>query len=210
VIPAAGLTEDQAAMVEFLSVGAHAVRRGETAPSDKVLVVGAGPIGIAVALFARLSGADVTLIDTDGKRLEYARSAIGIDPALLVDQAIDEALKALTGGDYFDLVFDATGNSRAMEKGFSYVAHGGSYVLVSIVKQDIHFSDPEFHKREMRLIGSRNATNEDFRAVIAAIEGGKIPTDAIKTHAFPLSEAPSRIPELIGNQSSVLKAILTL
>ena len=128
----------------------------------------------------------------------------------MVDDSIDDSLKALTGGDFFDLVFDATGNSRAMEKGFSYVAHGGSYVLVSIVKQDIAFPDPEFHKREMRLIGSRNATNEDFQTVIAAIEAGKIPTAAMKTHAFPLAEAPSRIPELISDQGSVLKAILML
>jgi 2-desacetyl-2-hydroxyethyl bacteriochlorophyllide A dehydrogenase len=210
VIPVGSLSEDQAAMVEFLSVGAHAVRRGETEAGDRVLVVGAGPIGIAVALFAGLAGADVTLIDRDAKRIEQATDAIGLNRALLVDEAIDETLGALTGGDYFDLVFDATGNSRAMEKGFAYVAHGGSYVLVSIVKQDITFSDPEFHKREMRLIGSRNATHADFHTVIAAIESGRIPTAAMKTHAFPLVEAPARIPELIRDQGSVLKAILML
>jgi 2-desacetyl-2-hydroxyethyl bacteriochlorophyllide A dehydrogenase len=210
VIPARSLSDDQAAMVEFLSVGAHAVRRGETAAGDLVLVVGAGPIGIAAALFAELAGAKVTLIDTDSRRLEYARTAIGLKRTLLVDESIDDSLNAMTGGDYFDLVFDATGNSRAMEKGFSYVAHGGSYVLVSIVKQDICFSDPEFHKREMRLIGSRNASNQDFHDVIAAIEAGKIPTEAMKTHAFPLAEAPQRIPELISKQGSVLKAILML
>jgi 2-desacetyl-2-hydroxyethyl bacteriochlorophyllide A dehydrogenase len=210
VIGAGSLSEDQAAMVEFLSVGAHAVRRGETASGDRVLVVGAGPIGIAVALFARLKGAEVTLVDTDAQRLDYARSAIGLDRALLVDEGIEAALAALTDGEFFDLVFDATGNSRAMEKGFSYVAHGGTYVLVSIVKQEISFSDPEFHKREMRLVGSRNATNEDFQAVIKAIESGNIPTAAMKTHSFPLSEAPVRIPELISDQGSVLKAILML
>jgi 2-desacetyl-2-hydroxyethyl bacteriochlorophyllide A dehydrogenase len=210
VIPAGTLTADQAAMVEFLSVGAHAVRRGEVRPGDSVLVVGAGPIGVAVALFAGLAGARVTLADTSRQRLDYARDAIGIADVALVGEGFEAALAERTGGDFFDLVFDATGNSRAMEKGFSYVAHGGSYVLVSVVKQDITFPDPEFHKREMRLIGSRNATNEDFRAVIAAIEQGRIPTDAIKTHAFPLADAPQQIPELISDQGSVLKAIVIL
>ncbi|WP_316251207.1 zinc-binding alcohol dehydrogenase family protein [Sphingomonas sp. JC676] len=210
VIAAGALTADQAAMVEFLSVGAHAVRRGEVQAGDRVLVVGAGPIGVAVALFAALDGATVTLADTSRQRLDYARDAMGIADIVPVDQEFEAALAARTDGEFFDLVFDATGNSRAMEKGFAYVAHGGSYVLVSVVKQDITFADPEFHKREMRLIGSRNATNADFRAVIAAIEQGRIPTGAIMTHAFPLAEAPDQIPNLINDQGSVLKAIVTL
>lgn len=210
VIAAGALTADQAAMVEFLSVGAHAVRRGDVQAGDRVLVVGAGPIGVAVALFATLDGAMVTLADTSRQRLDYARDAIGIADVALVDQDFEAALAARTDGEFFDLVFDATGNSRAMEKGFAYVAHGGSYVLVSVVKQDITFADPEFHKREMRLIGSRNATNADFRAVIAAIEQGRIPTAAIMTHAFPLAEVPDQIPDLINDQGSVLKAIVTV
>lgn len=207
VIPAGTLDLDQAAMVEFLSVGAHAVRRGETAPGSRALVVGAGPIGIAVALFARAAGADVTLVDSNPPRLDYASTAIGIERTVIADDRLHDTLSALTDGEFFDLVFDATGNAKAMERGFAYVAHGGTYVLVSVVKQDITFADPEFHKREMRLIGSRNATGEDFRAVIAAIERGDIPTDAIKTHAFPLEEAPQRIPELIAEAGTVLKAI---
>lgn len=207
VVPVNSLDLDQAAMVEFLAVGAHAVRRGETASGDRVLVVGAGPIGIAVALFARAAGADITLIDTSAPRLAYARDAVGIDRTVIVDDELDEKLSVLTDGDFFDVVFDATGNAKAMERGFEFVAHGGSYVLVSIVKQSISFADPEFHKREMRLIGSRNATHDDFRAVIAAIERGEIPTDAIKTHVFPLEDSPRRLPELIASQDSVLKAI---
>jgi threonine dehydrogenase-like Zn-dependent dehydrogenase len=69
-----------------------------------------------------------------------------------------QALSDLTDGDFFDVVFDATGNPKAMEAGFAYVGHGGTYVLISVVGADITFSDPEFHKREMTLMGSRNAT----------------------------------------------------
>jgi 2-desacetyl-2-hydroxyethyl bacteriochlorophyllide A dehydrogenase len=210
IVPADGLSPDQAAMVEFLSVGAHAVVRGETKAADRVLVVGAGPIGVAVALFAQLAGAAVTLADTSRQRLDYASSAMGVGDTVLVDEMIEAALAQRTEGEFFDLVFDATGNSRAMEKGFSYVAHGGSYVLVSVVKQDITFADPEFHKREMRLIGSRNATNADFAYVIGCIKQGLIPTDAIKTQSFPLAEAPRMIPELIARRDTVLKAIATV
>ncbi|MFD1788336.1 zinc-binding alcohol dehydrogenase family protein [Sphingomonas floccifaciens] len=209
VVRVPGLTPDQAAMVEFLAVGYHAVRRGDTAAGDRVLVVGAGPIGVGVALFARLTGADVTLTDTSAERLARACDIVGVE-GVVVDAGIRDTLAARTDGDFYDIVFDATGNVRAMEAGFGFVAHGGSYVLVSVVKDDVTFADPEFHKREMRLIGSRNALADDFAGVIAAIAGGQVPTDRIRTHDFALDEAPARFPELIAGQASVLKAIATV
>ncbi|MDC7675792.1 zinc-binding alcohol dehydrogenase family protein [Asticcacaulis machinosus] len=210
VIAVEGLTPDQAAMVEFLAVGAHAVRRGNARVADRALIVGAGPIGVGTALFAAMSGADVTLIDTSSERLTYARERIGIAHTAVVDAHVDTYLSDRTDGEFFDIVFDCTGSARAIEKGFAYVAHGGRYVLVSVVKDTISFADPEFHKREMQLIGSRNATSEDFARVISAIRQGHIPTDALKTHSFALFDLPQVIPDLIAHQGSVLKAIAEL
>ena len=73
-----------------------------------------------------------------------------------------------------------------------FVAHGGTYVLVSIVQGNICFSDPEFHKRETTLLSSRNATLADFATVMAAMRDGKVPTRAIKTHSAPLWEVAQR------------------
>ncbi|WP_242123354.1 zinc-binding alcohol dehydrogenase family protein [Sphingobium sp. Sx8-8] len=202
-----GLTLDQAAMVEFLSVGAHAVRRGKVQPADRVLVVGAGPIGIAAAIFAKAEGGEVTLIDTSIERLQYARDHLGFDRVERVEGDIAERLGGQTGGEFFDVVFDATGSPHAIEAGFAYVAHGGTYVLISVVKGEIKFSDAEFHKREMQLVGSRNATAADFRRVISAIRDGMVPAAAMHTHSFLLEEAATQIPELIANQSKVIKAI---
>ncbi len=207
VIKVDGLTADQAAMVEFLSIGAHAVRRAGLATGERVLVVGAGPIGIAAALFARLAGAEVWVIDTSAQRLEFAGSRLGFERTGLVDDAISDWLAGQTANDGFDCVFDATGNASAIEKGFRYVAHGGRYVLLSVVKDNITFADPEFHKREMTLIGSRNATQEDFEYVISSIRNGAIPTDILNTHAFNLDDMPQAVPEFLENFGSVLKAI---
>lgn len=207
VVPVPGLTPDQAAMVEFLSIGAHAVRRGQVTGEDRVLVVGAGPIGVATALFAQLAGADVSLIDTNAARLDYAQKAIGLHHAAEVGDGLEDWLKSRTDGEGFDAVFDATGSARAIEQGFSYVAHGGRYVLVSVVKDTISFMDPEFHKREMTLIGSRNATRHDFQLVIDLIRDGAIPTAALQTHAFALEDLPSVVPELMADPGRVLKAI---
>ena len=210
VIAVDGLTLDQAAMVEFLSVGAHAVQRGQVTDGDRVLVVGAGPIGVGVALFCKFAGAEVTLIDTSAERLGYARDKVGIEHVAQLGEGLEVFLLARSQGEYFDVVFDATGSGKAIEKGFAYVAHGGRYVLVSVVKDMISFSDPEFHKRETTLLGSRNATRADFEHVIEKLRSGEIPSDMLQTHNFDFLDTPSMIKDLIANQGSVLKAIATL
>lgn len=207
VIPVEGLSLDHAAMVEFLAIGAHAVRRADTRTGDRVLVVGAGPIGVAVALFAQIEGAQVTIVDRSEGRLAAARERAGLAGAVLADDGLDGRLAEATDGEFFDTVFDATGNPAAMEAGFAYVAHGGKYVLVSIVSADIRFSDPEFHKRETTLMGSRNATHDDFRYVIDHIRAGHLPMDKLHSHSFDLSDAPRLFPELIADQGNVMKAI---
>jgi 2-desacetyl-2-hydroxyethyl bacteriochlorophyllide A dehydrogenase len=205
---AEGITLEQAAMVEFLAIGAHAVRRGSVAAGQKVLVVGAGPIGIGVALFSKLRGAEVTVLDGRADRLAFCAERIGVDATVALGDASAAELERLSGGDFFDVVFDATGNPKAMEAGFGYVAHGGTYVLVSIVAADISFSDPEFHKREMTLMGSRNATAEDFATVVEAMRGGLVPTDALHTHSASLAELPVAFPGWLDPSAGVIKAIV--
>jgi threonine dehydrogenase-like Zn-dependent dehydrogenase len=117
-------------------------------------------------------------------------------------------LSDLTDGDFFDVVFDATGNARAMERGFGFVAHGGRYVLVSVVRDRIAFEDPEFHKRETTLLASRNATMEDFDTVLAAVRAGRIPTEALNTHRIPLARVPDDFRSLLDPSQAVVKAII--
>ncbi|MGH8269018.1 MAG: zinc-binding alcohol dehydrogenase family protein [Steroidobacteraceae bacterium] len=208
VIDASALTLDQAAMVEFLAIGAHAVSRAKLAADTRVLVVGAGPIGVAAALFARLGGSRVTIVDLRRSRLEYARSRLGLEPAVGSSEEVRAELAERTDGEMFDCVFDATGSVRAMCGGLDYVAHGGTYVLLSVVKEEIAFPDPEFHKRETSLLASRNALTADFQRVVSSIAAGMIPTEALLTHTIPALEAPRRIPELIASADSVLKAMI--
>ncbi len=202
-----GLTLDQAATVEFLAIGAHAVRRGAVTSQDRVLVVGAGPIGLGVALFASLSGAAVAIIDREADRAEYTASFVG-GTAFTADDLSD--LGSFTGGDGFDVVFDATGSSRAMEQGFDRVAHGGRYVLVSVVKEAISFMDPDFHRKELTLLGSRNATAEDFDRVVAAIRDGSAPVDRLVTHRTDLRCAVLDIPRWASEKSGLIKAIVEI
>lgn len=206
-IDATGLTLDQAAMLEFLAIGAHAAARARVEPGARVLVFGAGPIGIAAALFARLDGASITLVDTRRARLDYARDELGFTDVLEAGPDLDGALNDRTDGEMFDIVFDATGAIEAMGQSLRYVGHGGALVLVGVAPGDLVYSDPEFHKRETNLLASRNALRKDFERAKAAIESGQISTDALHTHSFAAEEAVVRIPELIDGADHVLKAI---
>lgn len=207
VVPVGTLSLDQAAMVEFLSIGLHAVRRAALEPWQRVLVVGAGPIGVAVALFARLSGAKVLLVDTSEARLARARDDLGLN-VLRADDGLAEALSQRTEGEFYEAVFDATGNIGAMCRGLDFVGHGGTYVLVSVVKDELRFPDPEFHKRETSLLASRNATRDDFEEVIARIADGSIPTARLHTHSLDAPDMPERLPRLAASPDAVLKAIV--
>ena len=205
---AEGITLDQAAMLEFLAIGAHAVRRGAVAGGQRVLVVGAGPIGLAAMIFSRLRGAQVTAIDGRQDRLDFALQKVGVASAVALGDGDEAELSRLTGGEFFDVVFDATGNAGAMERGFRFIAHGGRYVLVSIVQGDIQFSDPEFHKREATLLSSRNATTEDFETVMAAMRAGQVPDKALATHRMALGDVPAQFAGLLDPGAGVIKAIV--
>lgn len=205
---AEGITLDQAAMIEFLSIGAHAVRRSDIQSGQRALVVGTGPIGMAAAIFAKLRGAVVSVLDTRDDRLEFCREHLKVDATVTVGDSDKEQLSALTDGEFFDVVFDATGNAKAMERGFEFIAHGGKYVMISVVKDTITFADPEFHKREATLLGSRNATVEDFHYVQQCLREGLIPDAALNTHRMKLVDVVSQFSTLLDPSQGVVKAII--
>lgn len=207
LIPAGDLSLRDAAMVEFLAIGAHAVRRaGCTA--GHALIVGAGPIGLGTAIFARIAGVSITVADISAERLDQARAVLGDVPVLQLTGQNDGPLVRQHQPSGFDAVFDATGNAASITAGFQHVAHGGTYVLVSVVKDEITFSDPEFHKREMSLIGSRNATSEDFAHVIASMAAGKVPINLLATHETSLDRVAEDLPRWAQDKRGLVKALV--
>jgi 2-desacetyl-2-hydroxyethyl bacteriochlorophyllide A dehydrogenase len=215
LVRADGLTADQCATVEFLAIGAHAVGRGAPRRGERVLVAGAGPIGLGVGLFAKSTGATVTLADVNAERLEVAQRLAGTGAALISDSdngadQVAALLEQHTDGEGFDVVFDATGSARAMERGFDFAAPGGRYVLVSVVRDTLRFSDPDFHRKELTLLGSRNALPVDFETVIAAIRDGKVPVERMITHRTTLEDAAADIPRWATQKQGLVKAVITL
>ena len=207
-VPVGDTSLDDAAMIEFLAIGAHGVKRGSVTAADRVLVVGSGPIGMSAIIFAKARGADVTVMDMRQDRLAFTVERLGADRTLLADASAEEKVRDVTAGDGFDVVIDATGNVGAMRRGFGFVGHGGRYVLVSVVRDDVTFSDPEFHKRETTLFASRNAQPDDFAEVVRQMAAGKVPTGALNTHRGALADAPDLFREWLRPEAGVIKAIL--
>jgi hypothetical protein len=210
LVKAGGLTAAHMALVEHQSIGAHAVSRAQIRAGEWVLVVGAGPIGIGVTQFARLAGANLIVMDVDQERLDFCRQTLRVEHVLTAEDDPAGHLAALTGGDYPTAVFDATGNARSMMKAFTYVAHGGRLVLVSLVQADITFHDPDFHKRETSLLSSRNATRADFELVINAMRTDQVVTQPLNTHRVSLDQVVREFPSWLKRETGVIKAIIDL
>jgi 2-desacetyl-2-hydroxyethyl bacteriochlorophyllide A dehydrogenase len=205
-----GMTLEQLALVETLGIGAHAVARAAIEPGEQALVVGAGPIGLTAALFAGLAGARVSVLDTRADRLDFCRRHLPIEQALTAGDAARTLaqIEEITGGDLPTVVFDATGSAAAMRRSFDYVAHGGRLVLVGLVRDDIAFADPHFHRREMTLLATRNATAADFTRIIGLIEAGRIDTTPWITHRAAFDDMIPRFPTWLDPQSQVVKAMV--
>jgi 2-desacetyl-2-hydroxyethyl bacteriochlorophyllide A dehydrogenase len=206
-----GLTYDELALVEPLAIGAHGVRRADIRKNEMVLVVGAGPIGLGTMEFARIAGGRVIALDINDSRLAFAREKIGVEFTVnaLTDN-VAEKLAEITGGDMPTVIIDATGNLRAINTAFSYLAHGGRYVLVGLQKGEISVSHPEFHKREATLMSSRNATRADFEHVIRSMKNGLVDPKTYITHRVTFPQVKEQFESWLDPANGVIKAMVAV
>jgi 2-desacetyl-2-hydroxyethyl bacteriochlorophyllide A dehydrogenase len=199
---------DQLALVETLGIGAHAVERAALKRDDFVLVIGAGPIGLGVIQFAKLSGATLAVMDVSESRLEFCRTHLGVAHTLTPGPGAVAVLKEIGGGELPTCVIDATGNPQSMVGAFDLPANGGRIVFVGLFQGDVTFNDPNFHRRELTVLASRNATPATFREVIARVESGEIDTRPWITHRLSLTDVPAVFPSDIAGNPDVLKAMI--
>ncbi len=178
------LTHDQLATIEPLSIGAHAVLRGRVREVDKVLIVGAGPIGLATMQFALITGAEVTVVEMNEGRRQWVADHFGVKTM------------AAHGESRFDIVMDATGNAAAMERSFESVHFGGRLVFVGVMKGNVCFDDAMFHSREITLYASRNS-HDEFTRIIRLIEDDVFDPTPWITHRMALADVPEQFGDVI-------------
>jgi len=205
------LSYEQLALVETLGIGSHAVQRANVNENDFVLVIGAGPIGLSVIQFVKIIGAKIVVMDFSKQRLDFANEAIGIDEIIMAkDDFSAEDLRKILKGNMPTTVFDATGNAASMMKAFSYVAFGGKLVYVGLFQGEVTFFDPDFHRREITLLASRNALPTDFKDIIVKMESGQINTKAWLTHEAAFGDLPTVFETWLDPKSAVIKAMAVL
>ncbi len=207
------LSFEQLALVETLAIGCHAVDRGGVIAGLNVLVIGAGPIGLSVIEFVKIAGARCLVLDVNEARLAFCRDRLRVAATIPArrDGSELKALETLTQGQLADVVIDATGNNQSMSQALAYCAAGGRLVYVGISQQEIAFPHATvFHRRELTLLGSRNAPSRDFARIIALIETGRIDTAPWITHRAGFDNMIAEFPSWLEPRTGVIKAIVAL
>lgn len=206
--PSRKLSFDQLALIETLAIGAHAVDRAKIEATDVVLVIGAGPIGLSLIQFVKISGAKLLVLDMNEDRLQFCMDTFKVEAAIHAKENPLDEIKQALGGDLPTVVFDATGNPASMMSSFGYIAHGGRLVFVGLFSGDVTFHDPDFHRREMTLLASRNALSKDFKNIISLMEEGKIDTCPWITHRCSFTDMPNQFNSWLHPDEKVIKAIV--
>lgn len=206
-----GLSDEELALVEPLSIGAHGVRRANISRGEFVLVAGAGPIGLGTMEFAKIAGGKIIALDINDNRLQFCKDKLKVDYTINgIKENVTERLKEITNGDMPTVVIDATGSLKAINSAFAYMAHGGRYVLVGLQKGEIIISHPEFHKREATLMSSRNATREDFEHVMNSMKKGLVNPATYITHRVHFNEVKNNFAAWLKPETGVIKAMISM
>ncbi len=202
------LTPEQFALVEPLSIGGHAVARAQLKGDETIFIIGAGPIGLAVIAHARTTGANIIAMDVSEDRLRFAREQFGVEATIKAGDNVLEQLADLTNGEMPAVVFDATGNPASMNEAFNYPANGGRLILVGLHLDFVTFRDQDFHRRELTVMSSRNATAADFQRTIALLEAGQLNIAPWITHRVQASELIAQFPSWLDAQAGFIKAVV--
>ena len=206
-----GLSFDALALVEPLAIGAHGVRRAGVTNGEFVLVIGAGPIGLGTMEFARIAGGKVIALDINNDRLKFCKEKLKVEHTInAMDADVVKQLQSITYGDMPTVVIDATGNLKAINNAFQFMAHGARYVLIGLQKGEISFSHPEFHKREATLMSSRNATREDFEHVISSMKKGEVDPTTYITHRVLFDQVKDDFEGWLNPANGVIKAMVEM
>lgn len=204
-----GFDDGWGAMIEPLAVALHAVRRAGKVDGKRILVTGAGTIGLLTALTAKaLGAADIALSDIIPERREHARKfgiTTTIDPAY---KRINQQLHNSTE-DGFDIIFEASGSSVALQQCFDMIKAGGTIVQIGTIGQEsVPLPANQLMVREIQLLGSFRY-DDVFDECINLVSSGKIDVRPFITDILPMNDAVKAM-DLAADKINALKIQLTV
>jgi len=210
IIRANDLPLKHLAMVEPLAIGAHGIRRAGVKENEFVLIIGAGPIGLAAMAFARIKGAKVIALDFNQNRLDFCQNNWQVDFVIHGSEDVHSRLKEITSSNMPEIVIDATGNLNAINTGFNYLSHGGNYTLIGLQLGTVQISHPDFHKKEATLMSSRNATRQDFEFVIECLKNQQIDLSNYISREIAFTHLPEEFASISNPDNRIIKAVVEI
>lgn len=189
LLAAEGLNHTELALVEPLTVGAHAAARGEVGSGDDVLVFGCGAIGLGAIAAAAERGGRVIAVDIDDDKLALAMKCGAAESVNSQTDDLAARVQDLTDGHGPTVVIEAVGLPVTFKAAVDLAAYAGRVVYIGYAKAPVEYETKYFVMKELDIRGSRNALAADFAEVINMLQRGELPIDEIVTHTVTLDEA---------------------
>lgn len=210
IIPSGGLDAETLALIEPFAISYHGIKRAEVKAGEKVLVMGAGTIGILAMEAAKLAGAKVYVSDISQGKLDLA-TEFGADGTILNSSPEDftKGVETATDGNGFDVVVEAAGLASTFQNALDSVAFRGRIIQIGVSKQTLDFDFTTIQRKELAIFGSRNAVKEDFEELIALVSENQLDLTKIVTARFPYTEGAEAFDYLDNNLATNLKIMLT-
>jgi L-gulonate 5-dehydrogenase len=207
VFPVDDLDATLATLVEPVSIAVHAVARGRVASDERVVVVGAGPIGQALAVAATDRGARVLLLDRVQSRIELG-AVTGAEAVVLADSVDLGAAVRAWADDGPEVVFEATGAPGVTRSAIELVARGGRVVVVGLSGHTESIRVGELVFRELDILGVSCCTADEFVEAVALVTRRRDALSGLLTHEFPLEQTPDAITYAMRHPAEVMKAVI--
>ena len=203
-----GMDPKTLAAIEPFCISYHGVCRANVKEGNRVLVVGAGTIGVLAAVAAKAKGASVYMADVLEGKLEVAKK-FGVDGTILNDspEHFIQSVNEITGGNGFDVTIEAVGLPSTFQNCIDACCFGGRMVLIGVGKKNLDFNFTLIQKKELNVFGSRNALKKDFLDLIDLVNAGRAPLEKIITNVYPFDEAAKAFEDFSNNPGNMLKVI---
>ncbi len=209
IIDGKGLPPKILALIEPFCIGYHGIQRAGVKAGDKVLVVGAGTIGVLAAIAAKSRGADVWICDVAEPKLNYAMR-FGFNGKILNTgaDAFAAAVKEITDGNGFDVTVECVGLPSTLQNCLDAACFGGRVAVVGVGKHNIDLDFTIIQKKELNIFGSRNALTRDFEELIDIVKNQGLKLDDVVTNVYPFKDAAKAFEDFDKNAASMLKVMI--
>lgn len=205
LLRARNLAPRELALVEPLTVGAHAAARGAVTEGDTVAVFGCGAIGLGAIAAANRRGARAVAIDVDDSKLAIAKSCGAAACVNSREQDLAKALGKEAEGRGPAVIIEAVGLPVTFRAAVDLVSFAGRVVYVGYAKEPVDYETKYFVMKELDIRGSRNALMSDFEDVIQMLSDGQVPTGEIVTREVSFAEAPNALADWANNPGGITK-----